>query len=344
MLTHFSTFLAKTILVLLLACSVTIQAQNGIHEVTVYAFPTMYPFSWDNPASLYKTAKHCFYKTMSLKDNYLLGHMAICLNSPLLPHRRYMAMTAGNRKQRVDLILKDKIGLAILGATLEGKIETEEHIVYMTKVYAQRQKIGFITFKVSEVAMERMLDFIAQFSSQQPGEGHPSNYYGGYYWPLYENEGAGCSAFALGVLAAASILPAESKAWLKDVNIPMSLIGGEYRLNKHISFRRILRSKTWYEGYGVANVDYVNVKTYDPSALLDWILQRRAMNDSVFVPTTQGDMPGLTVDCTSMTLPVEKPYFKKREEPNLFLDCFRKKLKQDASRPAPLCFFIKSAL
>jgi hypothetical protein len=332
---NLTTRLAKTILILLLFFTASMRAQEGMHEVTLYAFPTMYPIRWDNPSILYRSAKHCFYKTMSLKDNYLLGHMALCLKSPLLPNKRYLAMTAANKMQRVDLILKDKIGLAILGATLDGNLETEEHIVHMIQVYSERRKLGFITFKVSESAMNRMLDFIEKFSRKNPGEVQPSKYYGGFYWPLFEDEGAGCSAFALGVLAAGNILPAEAEAWLKNVNIPMALIGGEYRDNKHIPFVRIKRAKTWYEGAGRSNVDYVNVQTYDPSVLLDWIQQRRILNDSVFVPVLQDNIPGLAIDCTSTSLPADKPYFKKREASNLFLDIYRKKLKQDASKPTP---------
>lgn len=327
--------LGKAILVLLFLFSNSIKANDAVHEVTVYTFPTMYPIQWDNPAILYKTAKKCFYKTISLKDNYLLGHMVVRLNSPLLPKERYLTMTAANKKQRVDLILKERIGLAILGATLEGKIESEEHILHMIQVYGERHKLGFITFKVSETAMKRMLDFVEQFTRVVPGQVQPSKYYGGFYWPLYEDEGAGCSAFALGVLAAANILPPEAETWLKNVNIPMPLIGGEYRENKHIPFGRILRAKSWYEGEGKANVDFVNVRTYDPSVMLDWILQRRTLNDTVFVPVMQGVVPGLSVDCTSKLLPASAPYFVKREEPNLFLDIYRKKIKQDATQPTP---------
>lgn len=334
-----ASLLTKLMLVLCLIAPVfaplSVVSQEQIHEVRIYAFPTMHPILWDNPATLYKTAKHCFYKTLSLKDNYLLGHMVVCLNSPLLPQKRFLAMTSANKKQRVDLILKDKIGLAILGATLEGKLESEEHILHMLQVYKERKKLAYISFKVSEAALLRILDFVEQFSRRYAGEPVPSSYYGGFYWPLYENEGAGCSAFALGVLAAADLLPAESDAWLKNVNIPMTLIGGDYRENKRISFGRIKRSKTWFEGNGLSNIDFVNVQTYDPNALFDWILKTRSMKDTIFVATESEGAPGLTVDDTSKPLPSEKPYFKKRTEPNLFLDVYRKKLMQDASQPTP---------
>lgn len=327
--------LYRVILAVLLLLPASLSAKEPVHEVRVYTFPTMYPISWDNPAILYKTAKRCFYKTATLKDNYLLGHMVVCLNSPLLPHERYLTMTAANKMQRVDLILKEKIGMAILGATLEGKLESEEHIRHMLQVYTKRHKTAFISFLVSEAAIKRVLDFVEQFSRVLPGQVQPTKYYGGFYWPLYEDEGAGCSGFALGVLAAASILPVEAEQWLKSVNIPMPLIGGEYQSNKRIPFGRILRTKTWYEGTGKPNVDYVNVQTYDPSMMFDWILQQRLRNDSAFVPVLLDDVPGLLVDCTTKPLPEEKPYFVKRQAPNLFLDIYHKKIKQDVTQPTP---------
>lgn len=325
----------KTYLYLLLVCTGSLHAQQAVHEVTLYTIPTMFPIRWDNPSTLYKTAKHCFYKTMSLKNNHLLGHMNVCLNSPLVQGKKYLGMTAANKRQRVDLILKEKIGLAILGATLQGEIESEEHIQEMLQVYAERQKLGFITFRVTEAAMYRMLDFIALFTRKIPGEAQPSRYYGGFYWPLYEDEGAGCSAFALAVLAAADLLPAESQLWLKEVDIPMQLIGGVYNQNKHIPFGRILKTKTWYQGEGVPNVDYVHVKTYDPSVLYEWILEKRFQTDSIYLAVEQDGVPGLMVDCTSKVLPLEKPYFAKRKESNLFLDIYRQILLQDASKPTP---------
>lgn len=325
----------RTYLFLLLTCVGSLQAQQAVHEVTLYVIPTMYPISWDNPSTLFKTAKHCFYKTISLNNNHLLGHMNICLNTPLLQGKKYLGMTSANKRQRVDLILKEKIGLAILGATLEGEIESEAHILTMLQVYTDRKKLGFVTFRVTEAAMARMLDFVSSFTRNVPGEAQPSRYYGGYYWPLYEEEGAGCSAFALAVLAAADLLPAEATLWLKDVNIPMGLIGGEYNHDKHIPFGRIRKAKTWFQGEGKPNVDFVNVKTYDPSILYDWILDKRLQNDSVYHAVEQDGVPGLMVDCTSRVLPLEKPYYKKREESNLFLDIYRQKLVQDATKPTP---------
>lgn len=297
--------------------------------------PTMFPIDWESPATLYKSTTRCFYKTMSLDDNHLLGHMMVSFHTPLLPQPKYVAMTAANKRENIDLILKNKIGLAILGATLQGKIESEDHILHMLKVYSERRKLAFITFKVPESAMNQMLDFFQQFCRSNPNEHRPSAYYGGAYWPLYEGEGAGCSAFALAVLASANILPAEAKSWLVSRNIPMNLIGGPYNQNKRVPFGRIKRATKWHDGNGAPNKDFVNIQTYDPSILFQWILDKREANDSIFSPVEVDGVPGLTIDLTSAVLPSDKPFFTKRPEPNLFLEIYQQIRLKNATQPTP---------
>lgn len=339
MRTFWNDFNVLLFLVLLLVLSGSLHAKvkedTPVHEVTLFAFPSMYPLDWQTPATLYKTATSCFYKTMSLEDNYLIGHMALRIQTPLLRQTQYIAMSSANKWERIDLILKDKIGLAILGATLQGKIESEEHVIHMLKVYAERKKLAYITFKVSEKSMNRMLDFIHQFTSADTSGHRPSAYYGGAYWPLYHQEGAGCSAFALAVLASAGLMPVQAESWLMNKNIPMNLIGGLYNKNKRIPFGRIKKTHAWHDGSATPNVDFVNVQTYEPSVLFQWILDKRYQNDSIFHSVEMEDVPGLAVDLTSAELPTEKPYFTRRPEPNLFLDIYQQILLKNAPKPTP---------
>lgn len=332
-------YLLVFFLVLLLVQGESVYAEGTeearVHEVTLYAFPSMHPLDWQTPASLYKTATSCFYKTMSLEDNYLIGHMALCIQSPLLPQKQYIAMSSANKWERIDLILKEKIGMAILGATLKGNIEKEDHIVHMLKVYAERKKLAFLTFKVPEKAMCRMLEFIHQFDSTDADGHRPSAYYGGAYWPLYEKEGAGCSAFALAVLASANLMPAEAENWLMNKNIPMNLIGGPYNKNKKIPFGRIKKAAKWHDEAGTPNVDFVNVQTYEPSVLFQWILDKRDQNDSMYQATEMEGIPGLRVDLTSAELPTDKPYLTNRPEPNLFLEIYHQIRLKNATQPTP---------
>ena len=60
------------------------------HEFTVYVMPTMYPLDWSGPSALYKSMMSCYLKTITLPDNYLLGHVAVGLNSTLLEKPLFM--------------------------------------------------------------------------------------------------------------------------------------------------------------------------------------------------------------------------------------------------------------
>jgi hypothetical protein len=297
-----------------------------IHQVTLFVIPTMHPFDWSSPGKLYKTVSRCFYKTIGLDDNYLLGHMAIGLHTPLLGKPRYLTMTSANKSQSIELILKKKVGLSILGASLEGKIESEEHLLHMFRVYAKRRKLAYITVRVHEAAMKQILDFVNEFSQQRPGEHHPSDYYGGAYWPFYKGEGAGCSAFSLGLMAAAGVMPPAADTCLIKVKIPMALIGGEFNQNQKVHYHQILKTKEWYNGNGVPNVDFVTYQVYEPSILFDWIFNKRMQPDSVYQLTEQDGTPGLKMDFRQKNLPLQKPFFVQRPNPNLFIDVYRQKV------------------
>ena len=63
----------------------TSATNDSTSELTIYTMPTLHPLDWSSPASLYKSMKNCYLKTITQSDNYLLGHVAIMLKSPLLP-------------------------------------------------------------------------------------------------------------------------------------------------------------------------------------------------------------------------------------------------------------------
>ncbi|MDP4278729.1 MAG: hypothetical protein Q8914_13975 [Bacteroidota bacterium] len=308
---------------------------DAVHKLTLFFMPSVAPLSWESPASLYKTAKRSFYKAMIHKDTYIIGHAAICLKTPLLPQGvSYLAMTAADPLERIELVLSNKIGLAILGATLKGKLEDESHTLHKLSVHARRHQLAYITFEVNEACMARMLTFIQEFSQQRPKEIHPSDYYGGAFWPLYDKEGAGCTAFALGMLASTGLLPPEAGNWLVSVAIPMSLIGGAYNGNKKVHFHDILKARKWSDNKGIPNVEYVTFRIYDPSIAYEWILNKRLQTDSTFLPVSEGGAFGLSVDLRNKSGTTQGPIFSKRPDQNRFIDVYRQKLQLNISDSA----------
>lgn len=83
-------------------------SKKSEHEFTVYVMPTMYPLDWSGPANLYKSMKSCYLKTITLPDNYLLGHVAVGLTSSLLEKELFIAQISSLLQEKLDLIMKQK--------------------------------------------------------------------------------------------------------------------------------------------------------------------------------------------------------------------------------------------
>lgn len=172
-------------LVLALFFPLFIFAQNNLpekqHEITLYIIPSMHPLDWSSPASLYKSMKECYLKTIGLPDNYLLGHMTVRLESPMLDKPVIMAQTSGSVEEKTDLVLKQKVGFGIMGAALTGRIETENEIEHKLKVYAKREKLAFLKYKISEKAMKRILAFIDTYKQKINEKNAACDFYGGAF-------------------------------------------------------------------------------------------------------------------------------------------------------------------
>ena len=306
---------------------------NQTHEITLFVMPTLHPLDWSGPAQLLGSAKSCYLKTITQSDNYLIGHLAVGIKSPLVPNPYYIAQASSSMQEKINMLYKQKIGLGILGASMQGRMETTEELAHKFKVYSQRKKLAFIKFKINKSALIRMLQFISAYKQKDANNSAPCDYYGGAFWPLFHNEGSGCSAFGMALLETANIHPTKSNEWLIDVNIPIELIGGEYNDGKKIRFSTIKKLKSWSSNDGIPNVDYVHHTLYEPSIMFDWILQKRNENDSIYKSIEENGIPGLLVDATGIDANQADPLFVKRTEQNLFIDHFMvKNLKLQAEK------------
>jgi len=293
---------------------------QALHEITLYVMPTLFPLDWTSPASLYNTMKECYIKTANVSDNYLLGHLAVKISSPLLPAPLLFAMTAANKWERINLVLKEKIGFGIMGYPLEGRFETERELNKKLAVYAKRGKLAFITYRINEIAAKRMIGLVNEMSTLREDNKAACNYYGGAFWPRYENEGSGCSAMGMALLDVANLLPPESEDWLVKVNIPMNIIGGELNNDKRIKNSTILKTKTWYEGEGEPNVDYIYYQIYEPSIMFDWIMKHREQQSQGFKSLDHEGIPGLYVDFSDKPVNKDELLFAKRTRSDKFIE------------------------
>lgn len=299
-----------------------------VHEFTVYVMPTLHPLSWESPSALYRTMRSCYIKTIGVKDNYLLGHVAVGFNTPLLPDTLLIAQTSGGLKEKLDLVFRDKVGYAIIGAALQGRIEPHDELRHKLDVYAKRNKLAFIRYKISESAAKRMLEFVKEYSAKMNEHYAPSDFYGGAFWPRFHYEGAGCSAFGMALLDLVNLLPDEHvKEWELNVKIPMELIGGNFNNGKKVKYSTIRKTNSWYEGDGELNVDYVIYSVYEPSIMFDWIMDKRSKQDETYLPIEENGVPGLVFDATSIDFDKDEPFFKERSEPNIFIEHYKERIK-----------------
>ena len=303
------------------------EANPNLHELTIYVMPTLFPLDWEGPASLYKSMKNVYVRTITKRDNYLLGHVSVRLSTTLLSKPLLIAQTSGSLKEKLDLVFRQRVGYAIIGAPLQGRIESPKEISHKLDVYAKRNKLAFIKYLLSEKAAKRIIDFIDNYSLKMNEHYAPSDFYGGAFWPRYYNEGAGCSTFAAALLDVVNLLEEEhTEDWEMRVKIPMHLIGGQYNNGLKVTGSAIRNTKDWYAGDGNINEDYVVYAVYEPSIMFDWIMEKRASPTEKYIPVEEGDVPGVVIDGRGVIFNKNEPFFKQRTEPNLFINHYLKKI------------------
>jgi len=308
------------------------QAQNELNddqnEITIYVIPSLSPIDWSTPSSLFKSTEVCYLKAITRKNYYIIGHTIARITSPMLPSPFYISMSGKKLMEKPDLLLIKKIGLGALGATIHGHIESEEHIKRGIETYSKRNRIAYIKFRISNQAVRRLLEFTSGFQAKTMNGYAACDFYNGATWPRNENEGSGCSAFGMSLLDVAGVLPAESNQWYVNVKIPMNLIGGECNNNKKINIGTILRTKHWYQGPGLEDVDFVTFQNYDPALIFNWIRNKQSQNDSIFKSDTENGIPGLIVDNRNTFIAADEPVFLHRVDTNLFVKNYYRKINE----------------
>ncbi len=300
------------------------------NELTIYVIPSATPLNWTSPATLYKSFFRGYVSKFLKKEKYLLGHLFVKLSTPLLDSPLYAGMASASKKEKRILYLKEKVGMAILGVAMSGKLDTREELERKISHYSGKNKLAFITYRISEESARRILDFYRIFSSGSERNFSPSGFYGGAFWPRYENEGAGCTAFGLSMLDVAGLLGKETDNWKVSVDIPMELIGGEFNNNMKIRSRMIKKHKQWSDGSGQEEVDYVPFWIYDPSFIFTWIKAQRNLpveaRQNGYYPADQDKLPGLFTDRSKEKPDPDDPVIKPRTGNFFFLRPYYHKL------------------
>ncbi len=298
------------------------------NELTIYAIPSAVEFDWSSPSSLYQSYKQGYLTGLLTANPYTLGHIFVKLTSPLIPEPVYAGMASASRKEQKQKVLKQRVGMGILGIGLMGKMETARDLEGIIKKSEKKGRIAAITYRINAEATARILEFIEEFSSKNERGHIPNKHYGGAFWPLYENEGAGCSAFGVAILELAGVLNEKMGAWKLDVNIPMDLIGGEINPGNRVSLKDIKRTRHWHSGTGTENADYTAFWIYDPSLIYNWILDKLSgisdRYEEEYFDASTHHIPRLFANVTHVEIDITSPVFMRRENDNIFITHFLK--------------------
>jgi hypothetical protein len=293
------------------------------HTLTIYVIHSVKPLNWESPASLFKSYMDGFRSTILRKEKTMLGHLFVRLSSPLLAEPLYAGITNSSRKEQRDYVLKEKIGLGVLGAGMKARLQYIEELLFKIEFYANKNELAFITYTINEDGARRIINFyqkfIQRFNENQAG----SDFYGGAYWPLYYSEGSGCSAFGLALLELANIKGDEIKLWKKEVNIPMNLIGGRFNHKLKIGIKKLKSADSWHSGNGIEEIDYTHFEIYDPTLIYNWILAQVNQVPEArcpgYYPADDPQIPGLLSDRCSVAVDRFAPIFQIRPDTNLFI-------------------------
>lgn len=308
------------------------------HELTIYTIPAPVEFDWSSPSTLLNSYKRGFIANFFKGGDYVLGHMFFKLTTPLLPEPVYKGMASASRAEQRKLVLSDKIGLGILGVGLGGRMETNEKLEQIIRKYSNRNKLAAITYRLSESSTKKILEFIDSFSSENENGHRPNLHYGGAFWPLFEDEGAGCSAFAVSLLELAGINHKKPDCWRVEIEIPMNLIGGMLNTSNHVSLKDIRSANQWYSGNGEPNISFVPFWIYDPTFVYNWIVEQLRNigenKESLYKDATAYKLPRLFADVRDYEPEPGKEIFTKRNDQNIFISHFRQQNGLEDNPPA----------
>ncbi|MEI8084643.1 MAG: hypothetical protein WCG93_00370 [Paludibacter sp.] len=294
--------------------------KEAIHEITLFVMPSVTPLNWENPATLFSSTESCLLKSVFMSNRYILGHLIVRINTPTLHQPLYLGILSANEKELIDLVFKQKVGFGILGVVTKGRFETEVELKKKLEAYTDRQKLAFMTYRINDIALQRILSFYKQFTAKKNGKNAPSDLYGDTFWPRYQNEGCGSTALGVAMLDVANVLPAEVEQWKMRVNIPMTIIGGELNEHKKVDFSTLSDTKSWFKGKGKENVDYVPFEIYEPSVMYDWILKQRSVIKANRKTIVSDGVPGLFIDCRNISVEANEPFFVERPKSNYFIE------------------------
>ncbi len=298
---------------------------DGSYELTIFVIPSYEPIEWTSPATLIRSTVNSFMESSFNKNLYPIGHLFIELRNPLGEAIIRTSIASKRPSEQRRMILQDKIGLAMLGAPVEARMESMEELEEKIDKFARRGRISFISYRILPQAADRVIRYVEQFTSRDSLGKSPSDRYSGSFWPLYHNEGAGCSAFGIAALKLTGA-KIDYPEWYVKVKVPYDLVGGKYNNMLKVKPREVLKRDSWHDGSGQEWKDYYTHFIYDPSYIYHWILKQLSAPElpEGFTRSTKTApngkvISGLSSDATDIKTP-DGPIFIRRESQSVFIN------------------------
>ena len=321
---------------LLIGCFLTAKTQSvpinnensGDHELTIFVLRSASPLDWQSPATLYKTYKKSLFTNFAKKERTLKGHFFIRLTTPLLTEPLYAGVIPANKKEEKKNFFVDKVGLSVFGIPMKGTIHGTEVTLHKISIHKKKGDIAYLKIRLSASAARQIIRYYETYTTPTASGFKPADNYGGAFWPLYESEGSGCSAFALAIFDLIDVHDFDTDAWKKTLLLPMNLIGGEMNNSKKVKPRSIKKTEHWASADGIENTDYIKYDIYDPTTAFYWILEQREQkqpNPAGIRADSESTIPGLFLDKSSTFCDTTAPIIRKRPDNNFFVDFYRGK-------------------
>ena len=91
--------------------------------ITIYVISSARQLSWDSPSSLLRSYTGEMVSTFFRHEKTMIGHLFVKISSSQLPDPLLVGIVGSSAKERKQLVLKDKIGLAILGEGMKSRMQ-----------------------------------------------------------------------------------------------------------------------------------------------------------------------------------------------------------------------------
>jgi len=286
-------------------------SQAHADTLTLYAYPSPTGINWSSPNTLaWSTIASMLVSDRELHSIHAIGHMNLdlkCENSSHLPHgaRIMTGQTSMSSEQEKSEIFKEGYGLEVFLTPVPGRWETQAEIEADLPIREQRGSMAFIEFTIAPKTCARVVKYLNEYKAR----GFDKIYGGLEDRPRYR-EGAGCSAFAEGVLEVAGLMdPIWTNYFRHHVNVPNALLGGPS--GRNIPFTDLLFGLDSFEWNESIRNSYA-LDFWDPYYAYYWIQQAAVkpllLQKFKYQPTKKVNAPGIAIDARNALTPTD-PFF-----------------------------------